>query len=274
MIKSFHQPGMQAVLLVDFSNLVYSQFFASLNGRKPETLPPFFDDHIGYLEAKLHTLREEIDLPENVETWYALDNFPKKKFEIFAAYKQNREEKTFDPRPAAINWLTSQQCRCFESSGFEADDVIATLIATMPNRAFTLVTSDKDLWRLLEHENCRVYNPLAMSFVEKSHLSESFKLENFRSITLYKSLWGDSGDNVPNLIPRMKSALIPLIEQSSGLEDFWATVEAKRSELSPRCVELLEGNREAVARNFELVKLSTDLHLRETAINLDSRVLS
>lgn len=45
--------------------------------------------------------------------------------------------------------------------GYEADDIIAQLIISYPSQSFMIVSSDHDLFQLLQYHNCRGIQPLA-----------------------------------------------------------------------------------------------------------------
>lgn len=255
-------PGLQEVVLFDFSNILHSQVFSSLQGRKIEELPPGYQDHLYFFQGKIKTIINDLTGPHPKEVWYALDHKAQHKFDIYPEYKANRKKVklNFDPKAPVINWLLTQFCTLCDAPGYEADDVIATLISKFEDHQFTLVTSDKDLWQLLVYPNCKVYNPLNNNFVGAEDLLRVFELDQYYHIRLYKSLWGDSGDNVPNVVPRMKKALLPLIKETNGsLEHFLEVVKSREGELSTRCRELLEQNIEAVKRNYELVRLRFNL---------------
>jgi 5'-3' exonuclease len=120
-----------------------------------------------------------------------------------------------------------------------------------------VVSSDKDLWSLLSHPNVSVFSTSQKVWVEPEQIEKAFGLKDPKFITLHKSLWGDTSDSIPNAVPRMQKALIPVIETTDGtLKSFW--MKAQEATLSPRCLELLWGNAAQVDKNYALVKLCED----------------
>ena len=115
------------------------------------------------------------------------------------------------------------------------------------------------MWPLLEIPTVKIYNFHKNSFVTKQELFKTYGLTQFPQVRLHKTLWGDVGDNVSNLIPRMQKNLMPLIIQTDGtLNDFWDIVNKSWDQLTDRCKEILLENKEKLKINYELVRLNFD----------------
>lgn len=79
-------------------------------------------------------------------------------------------------------------------------------------------------------------------------------------ISLWKSMWGDSSDNIPNVVARMKKQLLPFVIESDGTwEDFQSKID--QTKLTPKCKTLLKENEEKIKVNAELVALRYNLNL-------------
>jgi len=246
------------IVLIDFSNLVWSSFFSSLKFFKyePETCPSYFTGHVDYFHQKLVKILQ--DQPCN-EYIFVLDHRPYKKFEIFPDYKKSRKKLEFKPKPAILRLLDSWRAKVLYSEGNEADDAIASYVADHLDTDITVATTDKDLWQLLENPKTKVYNFHKNSFITKRELNEAYGISDYSQIKLHKTLWGDSGDGVPNVLPRMQKNLMPYLTQTDGtLKGFLNIVDANWDNLSDRCKQIINENRDRLKINYELVRLNFD----------------
>lgn len=245
-------------VLVDFSNLANITFFSSLSLAKikPEDTPPNYQYHISIFHHRLDAFLKRFYWSE---LWFALDSKPQYKYDLYPKYKSGRKRLEFNPKIAIMELLKSWNANMFIAEGFEADDAIASFAAQNPGETLIL-SSDKDLWQLLARPQTIVYSMYNNSYITHDHLKDSFNLESFHNITLYKTLWGDPSDAVPNVLPRTKKHLLPAVNASNGsLEDFYRQVE--NSDIPTKCKELLEVSREKIEINSKLVKLNLDCQL-------------
>ena len=246
------------IILIDFSNLVWSSFHSSLRYHKyePETCPLDYTGHVDCFHQKLVKILQDQPCEDYL---FVLDQKPKLKFSIYPEYKKSRKRIEFNPKPAILRLLQSWGAKVVKGEYCEADDVIASYVANNLTTDICVASTDKDLWQLLENSKTKVYNFHKNNFVTKRELDEAYGLKDFAHIKLHKTLWGDLGDNVPNLVPRMQKNLLPIIMQTDGtLNDFWKYTTANWDTLSDRCKQILDENREKLKINYELVRLNFD----------------
>lgn len=211
------------------------------------------------LALKIEGIRKEVGVAE--EKWFFVkDGHATAKRSLFAAYKANRDPGRFNCRPLAESYLRADLAKGASwvvNEEHEADDTIASFAVALAaqGEAVIVVSSDKDLWQLLTHPNIRILNPTSKEFIGLAQIEKAFGLSHPRGIALHKTLFGDSGDNVPNATPRMQKGLVPLIEASDGsLADFLA--RAQGAQLTPRCRELLTAGMPQIFVNDQLVRLN------------------
>jgi len=246
------------IILIDFSNLVWSAFFSSLKFHKyePENCPPDYTGHVDFFHQKLIKILQEQPCEDYL---FALDDKPKFKYSIFPEYKKSRKRLNFNPKPAVMRLLQAWKAKTLHAQYHEADDVIASYIANNLDVDIAVATTDKDLWQLLENPKTKIYNFHKNIFITKRELDEAYGLKDYAQIKLHKTLWGDAGDNVPNLVPRMQKNLMPYVMQTDGtLNTFWKIADANWANLSERCREILDANRDKLKINYELVRLNFD----------------
>jgi len=242
------------ILLVDFSNFVNVCWWPAVQAQEADAK---YDAKLVLrtnIEHKMATMDAAMDGLHNYEVFFVEDRPPKAKYELYPLYKANRPPKDFDPRPLAKEYLAGRGVFIWSPDN-EADDAIATLVHQLwgTDSSVVVVSSDKDLWQLIQ-KGVRIWSPSTGKFVDEAAIVKAFGVADPKHIPLVKALWGDSGDNVPNAVPRMQKQLLPVIKDSDGsLGDFWMIHFGYN--LTDRCEVLLTQGLEQVKINYELVKL-------------------
>jgi 5'-3' exonuclease len=270
-------------LLVDFSNFCHTAYWPAVAAHESD--PKYDVEQVfkNNLDTKLETVHRSLaeNGITNFRTFFVEDRHAKAKFEAFPLYKSNREKKefVFDPKVVGKGYLSSRYHNAMwaHSPDNEADDAIASIIGAMhqPGTDFVIASSDRDLWQLAAPD-VKVFRLTANRFMAPEDVLKDFRTTRTELIPLYKALWGDSGDFVPNLCPRQQKQLMPLLEASRGsIDDFWRIYAEQRHNLSGRCRELVDSNEAAIRTNWFLVKLQTSLPVsvevsRATVLSADS----
>jgi len=121
-------------------------------------------------------------------------------------------------------------------------------------------SGDRDLWQLIGPRTS-VFNPIKRDIVTKDDVYQAFQVSP-EQIALHKTLFGDSGDCVPNVMPRMQKQLLPLVRETAtgDFEEFKERVRTSWTKLTPRCRELYETGAAQLETNRQLVYL--DAHCK------------
>lgn len=254
-------------VLFDFSNFCYLAFHASLRmtGFKPEEVDKDYNFHVDVLGSKLSKMRDFLasaypNKPYRIV--FATDRKAKMKFELYPEYKAKRKKMEFNPLKGGEELVRMHGYDIIYAEESEADDVIFSFVHQNPQYKHVVVSTDKDLWLLKDLNNVDIINPLDHTFVGKQHLKKSFDLDEYKYVTLYKALWGDSSDNIPNAVPRMKKQLLPVIAACDGtLDDFYSKLG--EFDLSKRCLDLIEEGKPQVAINYQIVHPINDCVIRQ-----------
>lgn len=219
--------GFPTGLLTGFANLVM-QF-----GKEYET-----DFLVFALDSKEGSFRKQID-PD---------------------YKANRPEPPKDLKkqlPVAIEWIEKMGFHNLSESGFEADDIIASLVRCAKERNFTvrIVSHDKDLYQLIEDGRVSLFDPVKKSVVDRAACLKKFGVgpEVFMQ---YQSLLGDSSDNVPGVKGIGAKSAEKLITEYGTLENIYENLESVQP---ARVQNLLREGRESAFLSRELVTLRADV---------------
>lgn len=251
---------MKRMIILDFSNLAYLSLFAVT--RTPEVLEKEFDGHYRVFTSKVQSLMQKM-YDGDTEVIFAIDSYPEAKHSIYPQYKQgkNRKKFDFDPKKGLLNSLNSiMQFKIAKMKGYEADDIIASLVKKNQDKNIIVVSSDKDLWVLLQYSNCNIYDINKNDYATYEIFNDKFKLQDYKHITLYKTLWGDSSDNVSNAMPATQKAMLPIIGQSDGtLGSFIQLFEENRNKFSKSVTAKYDENYDLLIDNYTIVRLNTDL---------------
>lgn len=251
------------LLVIDFSHLCCMAWFPALDAQ--EANPALYDPEkvvLVNIDGKMATIRNDMEKygVENYQTVFIEDRHAKRKYELFPEYKGNRDKS----RPKAPKALIKAHLKARGyrqwawSDGNEADDAVAAFVAIARRNDMPVVicSGDKDLWQLIDPPGVTLYNPYTNRFVQAEDVLKKFGVSHPKYIPLVKALWGDAGDNIPNVVPRMQKQLVPIIERTDGSwGDFNVTMGDSFLTLSKRCMELWDQNAHRVAVNHTLVKL-------------------
>ncbi|OEY86619.1 DNA polymerase I [Wolbachia pipientis] len=122
---------------------------------------------------------------------------------LYSAYKANRIVPPDDLVPQFTilrEAVTAFNLSYEEIAGYEADDIIATLAIKYSNHQdlkVVIVSSDKDLFQLLEH-NVLIFDPIKNTYIDEKQILEKFGVNSSRLLDLF-ALTGDSSDNIPGV---------------------------------------------------------------------------
>lgn len=170
-------------LLIDFSNLAYASFFKTIAEARiqPDKIPLFYKDHVKHFNDRIQKIRQHHGLADLV---YALDRRPVHKYDIYPDYKKGRgklmcEDGSFyDVKKPCLEDLEIQGATVIYAEDHEADDAIASFVAQHFDNDITVVSSDKDLWIVLDHPNVKILNFLKSEYITKQHLREAFCIKD------------------------------------------------------------------------------------------------
>jgi DNA polymerase-1 len=146
-----------------------------------------------------------------------------------------------------------------EKEGFEADDIIATLVerAIRDNLSVVIVSSDKDIYQLLDDKKVVIYNPNQEKIIGEKEFISEFGFSPPLIID-YLSLVGDSVDNIPGAKGIGKVTASQLVKDFGTIENIFECLDKIPSKVK----NILLENKENIFLSKELVKLSScDLEL-------------
>ncbi len=82
---------------------------------------------------------------------------------------------------------------CFIETGYESDDLIASIVINSSDNKFIVVTTDSDLFQLLDY--CVIYNPIKKRIITKEIFKEEHHIDPDQW-AMVKAISGCNSDNV------------------------------------------------------------------------------
>ncbi|MBN2894903.1 MAG: DNA polymerase I [Campylobacterales bacterium] len=162
---------------------------------------------------------------------FALDaKGPTFRSEIDPNYKANRPsppEELVLQLPVAIDWIEKMGFTTLSRSGFEADDIIASLTqeALRAGMNVRIVSHDKDLYQLIEDDHVVLYDAIKRKIINEAECLEKHGVHPAQ-FTDFQALLGDSADNVPGVKGIGKVTAQKLIETFGSLSSIYRNIDA------------------------------------------------
>ncbi len=185
---------------------------------------------------------------------FALESQTKtKRAEKLGEYKQNRKDAPKEMLlqiPIALEWLQKMGFTCVEVSGFEADDVIASLATLSPYKT-RIYSKDKDFNQLLSDKIALFDGKtefLAKDCVEKYGILPS-------QFTDYQGIVGDSSDNYKGVKGIGSKNAKELLQQLGSLEKIYENLDLAKNLLSPKMYQALIHDKASAFLSKELATL-------------------
>lgn len=254
---------MKYTILIDYSHLFHIARSMAIQAPPPYSI---IDSIAFHLQGKLRTLDRIFDNLQihQCDMVFVEDRPAIRKLQLLPTYRQGRENLS-EEKSKVKSLLKEKGCQgywCY-SEGNEADDTIATLakMATSNGQLVIICTGDKDIWQLIS-PSISILNPIKKEIVRPENVQAAFDVSP-NQIPLYKAFWGDSGDCVPNVMPRMKRYLLPIIRLSNGtFDDCHQKILAYKNKLTEKCFLLYNQQEANIRRNYSLVKLDSQCPLQ------------
>ncbi|MGE3593255.1 MAG: DNA polymerase I, partial [Arcobacter sp.] len=198
--------------------------------------------------------------------------------ELYDGYKAHRPDVPEDllkQLPIAISWIEQMGFKTAIRTGFEADDIVASIAfdAKLKGLEVRIVSHDKDLYQLIDDDTIYLFDPTKKVIINEEKCFEKYGVHPSQ-FTDYQSLLGDSADNIPGVKGIGAKTAEALIKEFGTLENIYANIE---SITKKRTKELLLEGKEMAFISKKLVTLSKDCHvidnLEEFVLPLENPIL-
>ncbi len=144
-------------------------------------------------------------------------------------YKANRSappEELSMQLPIAIKWIEKMGFASMSQSGFEADDIIASLttLAVKEGMNVRIVSHDKDLYQLIEDDHVVLVDAIKRKVINEQECFDKHGVHPNQFID-FQSLLGDSADNIPGVKGVGKVTAQKLLSKYETLENIYENID-------------------------------------------------
>ncbi|EAH6293237.1 DNA polymerase I [Campylobacter lari] len=202
---------------------------------------------------------------------FALDSKGKTfRSEIDPNYKINRTPPPPDllaQIPICIQMIEKMGFSSFSCEGYEADDIIASLVKECENKDIfiRIITQDKDLYQLIKDDKVSIYSPISKNDYNEAGCLEKYGVKPSQ-IRDFLALCGDSSDNIPGVKGIGAKGAKNLLDEFESIEEIYENLTLVRNERSRNL--LLEGKENAFLSK-KLASLYENLDVKNMLLNCE-----
>lgn len=251
------------ILLIDGHSLAYRAFYALPLENFTTSSGQHTNAIYGFASMLLNLIRDE--KPTHIAAAFDVS---RKTFrtEAFPEYKANRA-KTPDEFRSQLSYIAELveafNIKSFESEGFEADDVIATIVAKGDDEAeFLICTGDRDSFQLIRDQVTVLYPRKGVT--DLARMTPSAVVEKYGLTPMqypdFAALRGDPSDNLPSIPGVGEKTAAKWINEYGSLKALISRVD----EVGGKAGEALRASLDSVIKNRELTELRVDVPISFT----------
>jgi DNA polymerase-1 len=260
---------MDRLLLLDGNGLIYRGYFALIDQPLTTSKGELVTAVFGFTNIVLRAIQDA--KPDLIAVAFDLPG-PTFRHDRFAEYKATRTRMPDDMRdqiPKVREVVRVLGIPVYQQEGFEADDVIATLVGQAETAGFetVILTGDLDMLQLVS-ENTRLMVSLRGGVANTVSYDLAKVMDRWglvpEQMLDYKALKGDPTDNIPGIPGVGEKTASKLIATWGTLDELYEHID----EVTPEKLRApLEEHRESVLESRELMRL-----VRDVDVQLDTSV--
>jgi len=192
--------------------------------------------------------------------------FRHKKFDGYKIHRKPMPDELVSQLPIIKSVLEAYRVPVFELAGFEADDILATIVKKCRQRddlEIYIATGDKDALALVDSRTF-VYSPNNFNgdfIYDQQAVKEKFGVLPCQMVELM-ALMGDASDNIPGVPGIGPKTALSLITEFSSVENLLNNIDMVKR----------ESTRELLKKNTELLNLSRELAQLDADVPIDFAV--
>ncbi len=250
---------MKKLIILDGNALIYRAFYA---------LPPLKNKQgkltnavYGFISIVFRFIQELN--PDYLIATFDLEGptFRNLEFKEYKAKRVKAPQDLYDQIPMVKKVVKSLNIPIYEKQGFEADDVIGTIVQKTKDEEIKkiIITGDLDTLQLVDQKT-EVYTPKKgvkdMFVYDQKAVKERFDLKPKQIIDL-KGLQGDSSDNIPGVPSIGAKTAVELLKQFGSLEKLYKDLEV--SDLNPKLKARLLEYKDLAFLSYNLATIKKDV---------------
>jgi DNA polymerase I len=256
------------LFLLDGAAVAYRSYFAFIKNPRKTTHGLDTSAAFGFLTTLMMILDKQ--KPDYFAVVFDSKE-PTFRHKMYKEYKANREEMPEELSkgfPYIFRLVKALNIPMLAKPGFEADDIIGTLVSRAKKEKIdsVIVSGDKDFMQLIG-PGVRMYKPKwpnDWSMADEKDVLEKFGVKPEQVIDVL-ALMGDSSDNVPGVPGIGEKTASTLIQEYGSFDNLFKNFDKIEK---PKLKETLQKNRALADLSRELVTIHCEVPLKEKAEDL------
>lgn len=253
------EDNMEKLILIDGNSLINRAFYALpiLNNVKGEPVNAVY----GFANMLIKAINDY--KPNYIAVAFDL-HAPTFRHKLYAEYKAGRRkmpDELASQLPILKDMLRLMNIKILEKETFEADDIIGTMSRRFPVKSIIL-TGDRDSLQLI-NDNVDVYltkrGLSEILAVNDENIFENFGF-NASQVVDFKSLAGDSSDNIPGVPGIGEKTAVDLLQKYGSLDGVYEHLD----DCTPKMREKLSQNRELAQLSQTLATIDVNVPIECT----------
>lgn len=265
----------ERLFLIDAMAMIYRAYFAMISNPLINSKGLNTSAVYGFVNALVKLLEDE--KPDHIAVCFDTAS-PTFRHKAFPAYKAHRQEIPTD-MPWQIDKVKeivkAMNIPMIELDGFEADDIIGTLVkqAEKENVLSYMVTPDKDYMQLISdkvfmYKPTRSFNGNKVAeneIIDKDGVMKKFGVKPEQVVEVL-GLMGDTADNIPGIKGVGEKTATGLIQEFGSIKNMYDNIDKITK---PKLKENIIAHKKDALMSEMLVTIKTDVPLKINFHNLN-----
>lgn len=214
---------METFIIIDGNSLINRAFYAlpplsGKDGTPTQAVYGFVTMLVKLMDYKPSLMAVAFDLKA--------PTFRHKEYELYKANRKGMPDELSVQLPVLKALLTTMGIAVVEKEGYEADDIIGTMAKKYEGPTY-IVTGDRDSFQLIDDTTKVLFTKRGITEtveLDRVTLMEQYSLSP-KAVVLYKSLAGDSSDNIPGVPGVGDKTATMLAGKYNSLDEIYADID-------------------------------------------------
>lgn len=237
-----------SLYIIDGSSLLYRAYYGltPMQTSKGEPVQAIY----GFCRA-IKKIIDDMHPEQLVIVWDSSGQTMRKK--IYQEYKAQRSaapSDLFAQKEAIQSWASDLGIAQIMQEGWEADDLIATLVSKHADKKVVIIGPDKDLHQLAS-DHCSFYDPLKKQKYALEDLEKKYGFHPSK-LTFFYALLGDTSDNIPGVKGIGEKGATELVQEFNDLDDLYKKIDQVKKERIKKALQAHEADARLSLQLFTL----------------------
>ena len=251
---------MKQLLLVDANSMVFRAYYATAYTRMMTTSS---GQPTNALYGFANMVFKALEMLEPEGVLFAFDSKAKtcrhKQYEQYKGTRAELPQELIDQFALVREYLDAFDVIRYEIEGYEADDIIGTMVSKHPDAKKIILTSDRDLLQLIDDNTSVLLMKKGITetqLVDVKTLKEEQGLDPSQIVDL-KSLMGDSSDNIPGVAGVGEKTAKKLLDDYKTLDGVYQNIKHIKGKLQ----EKLQTQKDLAYLSYDLATIYREVPL-------------